>query len=183
MMTRFLFTVLVVLTATPIQFAQQPRTAEASKQIKIGDMTRLDEDLAVKVTTSPAAAFGTVSVKGQSLVVVIEMDAGKKAVTLSYKATPDSRSSDLYLTSGNARFAPRAVIEDFPSWGSDNDKEVEVLDPKDSAGESDVEFEGKGSILLLFDVPEGQARAAKALSVTIRTIKPKAQQHSFVVNL
>lgn len=160
----------------------QSQAADSVKEVKAGEALLLGDILLVKVTQSNKPAFAGVKVKGEPLVVVLELDGGKKGVTLSYNLSGDSRSSEVYLASGAQRSAPRAVIEDFPSWGSDNDKEVELLDPK-GAGSSSLEFEGKGSISLLFDVPVAQAKGPKKLSIVLRTVQPKREQHSIVVNL
>ena len=76
-----------------------------------------------------------------------------------------------------------AVVEDFPSWGKDNDKEVEVLNAREGAGGVILTFGQKGSVSLLFDVPAEQVKAALKFSMTLRTVKPKDEQHSFVVNM
>lgn len=172
---------IATLAVSPAQ--PQSRAADTAKQIKAGEVAQLGDRLAVKATQSTKSPFAGVKVKGEPLVVVIELDAGKKGATISYNLSADSRSSDLYLASGTQRNAPRAVVEDFPSWGSDNDKEVEVLDPKDSASSSSLKFEGKGSIFLLFDVPQSQARIPKKLSITVRTVEPRQEHHSLVVTL
>jgi hypothetical protein len=181
MIRKVLFLLAVGMLA--IHLAQpQSQAADSVKEVKAGEALLLGDILLVKVTQSNKSAFPGIKIKGEPLIVVLELDAGKKGVTLSYNLSADPKSSELYLTSGTQRSAPRAVIEDFPSWGSDNDKEVELLDPK-GAGSSSLEFEGKGSISLLFDVPVAQAKGPKKLSMVLRTVQPKREQLSIVVNL
>jgi hypothetical protein len=151
-------------------------------QIKAGQVVHLGDSLILKVSKLATSPFTGVAVKGEPIAVAIELDAGNKAVTVSYRASANLGSSELYLTSGASRLAPRAVIEDFPSWGTDNDKEIEVLDPKETGGTS-VEFEGKGSISLLFDAPSPQAKSPKKLSITLRVVGPKEERHSLVVTI
>lgn len=184
------FVLLLAIVALAIQPAYtQKRTPEPAKsvdsprQVKSGDLFPLGDDLLVKVTRSTASNFSTVKVQGEAVVVALELNAGKKGMTLSYKPSSDPRRSEIFLSDGDRRIGPRAVVEDFPSWGNDNDKEVEVLDPKEVAVGSTIDFQKKGSILLLFDLSPDQAKAAKKLSVSLRTLQPKNEQHSFVVNL
>jgi hypothetical protein len=187
MINRLALLVFITVTGLSSIYGQN-RPAEAPKadvlrQVKAGEVVKLDDSLGVKVSQSTTPSFAGVTLKGEPVVVVIELDAGKESVTFLYKLSSLSRSSEIYLSSGGEKLAPRAVIEDFPSFGVDNDKEVEVLDPKGGISPSTLEFEGKGSILLLFDVPKGQAKAPKKFSAIIRTMKPKAEQHSIVVGL
>ena len=182
-MIRRLFLFLAV-AALAIQSAYpQNRAAGSVKQIKAGEVVLFGDSFTVKVTQATKSPFTHVKLKGEPVVVVLELDGGKKGVTFSYNLTADSKSSDLCLVSGAQKNAPRAVLEDFPSWGSDNDKEVEVLDPRDTAGSVSLNFEGKGSVSLLFDVPPAQAKAPRKFTVNIRTLQPKPEEHSFVVNL
>lgn len=163
--------------------AIQPADAQrAARQINAGEVARLGDSLAVKATQS-TQSFAGVKVKGEAVVVTLELDAGKKEVTLFYNVSANSRSSDFYLSIGLQKHAPRAIMEDFPSWGRDNDKEVEVLDPADQDSSSSLSFEGKGFISLLFDVPTAQAKNPKKLSVNLRMTQPKSEQHSFVVGM
>ena len=161
----------------------QPQTAGPVKQIKAGEVVLFGDTFTVKVTQSSKSPFSNVKLKGEPLVVLIELDGGKKGVTLAYNLTADSRSSDVYLTSGALRSAPRAVMEDFPSWGGDNDKEVEVLDRRDTDGNVSLSFAGKGAVSLLFELPPGQTKTPKKLSVSLRTTEPQSETYSFVVNL
>ena len=175
-----LFLAVAVLAIQPAY--PQTGTAGSVKQIKPGEVVLFGDSFTVKVTTSGKSPFPSVKLKGEPVVVLIELDGGKKGVTLFYNLSADSKSSDVYLTSGALRNAPRAVMEDFPSWGSDNDKEVEVLNPKETGSES-LTFQGKGTVALLFDLPPAQAKSPKKLSVSLRTTQPQTEQHSFVVNL
>jgi hypothetical protein len=161
----------------------QGHSTDSARQVKAGEVVQFGDSLSVRVTKSSTPQFSGVKLKGQPLVVVLDFDGGKQGATLSYKVTADPRTSDLCLASGAQRLAPSAVIEDFPSWGKDNDKEVEVLNPREGGGGVILTFGQKGSISLLFDVPAEQARAALKFSMTLRTVKPKDEQHSFVVNL
>jgi hypothetical protein len=160
-----------------------PQSQGTNKQLKTGEVIQLSDSLSVRLMKSAASPFTKVKVKGEAVVVVLELDAGKKGVTLSYRLTADAKLSDVYLASGAQRIAPRAVIEDFPSWGNDNDKEVEVLDPTDKSGRVNLTFERKGSVTLLFDVPMEQAKTQQTFSMILRTVKPKEEQLSLVVNL
>lgn len=174
------FVSLVAVATLTIQPVYAQRAGGSTMQVKAGEVTHLGDSLTVKATQS-AQPFAGVKVKGEAVVVVLELDAGKKEVTLFYNVSANSRSSDFYLSNGTQRLAPRALMEDFPSWGRDNDKEIEVLDPGDSDSSSTLTFEGKGFISLLFDVPPALAKASKKLSVNLRTTRPKSEHHSFVV--
>jgi hypothetical protein len=111
----------------------QSRGAESQKQVQAGEMVTFGESVYVRVVKA-TKPFAGVKVTGEALVVVLEMDAGKPGASLFYKLSADPAATELYLMSGARKLAPRAVIEDFPSWGRDNDKEVEILDPKDTIG-------------------------------------------------
>jgi hypothetical protein len=180
---------LLFITATGLSSIHaQNRLGDATRagtpmEIKAGEVVQLDESLTVKVTQSTNSPFAGIKVKGEPVVVVVELDAGKDSVTFLYKLSPIARSSEIYLSSKGEKLAPLAVVEDFPSFGTDNEKEVEVLDPKGGTSPSTLEFEGKGSVFLLFDLPKGQAKAPKKFSAIIRTTKPKTAQHSLVVGL
>jgi len=172
---------LAALAALTIQTAYT-QTEVTNKQIKSGESVQLSDNLTVRVMKAPAASFSKVKLKGEALVVVLELDA-KKSASVSYKVTSDPKLSDIYIASGGQRIAPRAVIEDFPSWGTDNDKDVEVLDPTDKSGRVTLTFDRKGSVSLLFDVPTDQAKTTKTFSMILRTLKPKDEQLSLVVDL
>ncbi|MEK6287032.1 MAG: hypothetical protein AABO57_14935 [Acidobacteriota bacterium] len=161
----------------------QSRGTDDARQFKSGEVVQLSDGLTARITKSTMSHFAAVKVKGQPVVVLLELDAGKKSATLSYKLSADSKLSEVYLAMGTQRIAPRAVIEDFPSWGADNDKEVEILDPADKSGSVVLTFERKGSLALLFDVPLDQAKTPQKFSIMLRTVLPKDEQHSFVVNL
>ena len=182
-MIRRLFLLLAVAVLSIQPAYPQTRAAESGKQIKAGEVVLFGDTIRVKVTQSNKSPFPGLKLKGEPVVVVIELDGGKRGVTLSYNLTADSKSSDLSLLTGAMRNAPRAVMEDFPSWGRDNDKEVEILDPTETDGNVSLTFEGKGAITLLFDIPAAQAKSPRKLSVKVRTLKPQAEEHSFIVNL
>ena len=161
----------------------QNRGTDSARQLKIGEVAQLGDSLTMKVTKGTKSVFKDVKVKGELVVVVFELDAGKKGATLSYQLSADPKLSEVHLAVGAERTAPRAVMEDFPSWGNDNDKDVEVLNSADKAAGVTLTFERKGSVSLLFDVPPEQAKTSQKFSIVFRTIKPKSEQYSFVVNL
>jgi len=161
----------------------QTRTADLPRQVKGGDVVPLGDGLTIKVIQSSKSPFASVKIKGDPVVIALELDAVKKPISMSYKLSADSKTSDIYLTGGTTRIGPSAVVEDFPSWGKDNDKEVEVLDAKANSGGGTIDFEGKGSISLVFDVPPALGKASKKLSIIVRTLKPVDQLYSLVVNL
>lgn len=181
MMRKFLILVSVVALAINAAYSQS-QAPDSAARLKSGEVIPVGETLFIKAMKS-TAAFAGVKVNGEPVVVVLEMDAGKKGATIFYKLSADAGSSEVYLLSGAKKIAPRAVIEDFPSWGKDNDKEVDTLDPKENAGGTTLTFQQKGSISLLFDVPPDQARTPKKLSVALRMVEPKDEQRSFVVIL
>ena len=163
-------------------YSQSQGTSDL-RQFKSGEVIKLSDGLTARITKSTMSSFAAVKMTGQPVVVLLELDAGKKGVTLFYNLSADSKLSEVYVAMGTQRIAPRAVIEDFPSWGADNDKEVEILDPADKSGSVTLTFERKGSLALLFDVPLDQARTPQKFSIMLRTVLPKDEQHSFVVNL
>lgn len=174
-------TVLIAIAALSAIGVHAQGPADSPRQMKTGEVMQLGSTVNLRVTKSTKSPFTGVKVQGSPLVVVLEFDGGKGA-TVSYKLTPDAKS-DLYLTSGAQKIAPLAVIEDFASWGADNDKEVEVLDPKDSVGLVTLNFAQKGTVSLLFDVPAAQAKLPQKFSLTLQTIKPANEKYSFIVNL
>jgi hypothetical protein len=161
----------------------QGNSTDSTRHVKAGEVLQFGDSLTVRVTRSPMPQFSGVKLKGQPLVVVLDFDSGKQGATLSYKLTADPRTSDLYMSGAAQRLAPLAVIEDFPSWGKDNDKEVEVLNPREGGGGVVLTFAQKGSVTLLFDVQAEQAKSVLKFSMTLRTVKPKDEQHSFVVSI
>jgi hypothetical protein len=148
-------------------------------QHRAGETIPVGDSLFIKISRA-TTPFSGVKLKGEAFVVVLEMESGKKGATLFYKinANPDS---EIFLTSGTKKIAPRAVIEDFPSWGQDNDKEIDTLDPKDTVGGTTLTFQQKGTLSILFDVPLEDARAPKKLSVALRMIQPQEEQRTLVV--
>lgn len=180
-MRKALLVLVLLVLSVNIAYVQS-RTDDSSTQVKAGEVVPFGESLYVRVVKSQKTFTG-VRVKGEPVVVVLEMDSGKPGATLFYKLSASPNATEVYLLSGAKKVAPRAVIEDFPSWGTDNDKEVEILDPKDAIGGVTLNFKQKGSIALLFDVPVEDAKAQKKLSVVLRMVEPKDEQRSFVVTL
>jgi hypothetical protein len=181
MMRKLIFLMAACVLATNVGFTQS-RSTDAAAQVRAGEVVPIGDSLFVKVskTTKP---FAGVKVKGEAVVVLLEMDAGKNGATLFYNISANPDASEVYLVSGAKKIAPLAVIEDFPSWGKDNDKEIDPLDPKETAGGTTLTFDQKGSISLLFDVPIEEAKTAKKLSVALRVVQPKDEKRSFVVVL
>ena len=161
-------------------YSQGPAT-DAPRQVKAGEVIQLGATINLRVTKSAKSPFTGVKTQGSPLVVVLDFDGGK-AASVSYKLTPDAKS-DLYLMSGAQKLAPLAVIEDFPAWGADNDKEIEVLNAKESVGSVTLNFAQKGTVSLLFDLSADQAKTPQKFSLMLRTIKPNNEKYSFVVNL
>lgn len=182
MMSKFLSVIAVAALLVQPAYTQG-RATDSAKQVKSGESVRLAPGVTVKVIKAGKSPFTGVKVKGEAMVVVLELDAGKKQAKLGYKLSTDPARSDVFLSSGEQRLAPRAVIEDFPSWGDDNDKEVEVLDPRDGTVGTTLHFQAKGSVSMLFDVPSEQGKTQKKLSVTIQTVEPTLEQHFFVVSM
>jgi|SRR5262252_2326527 len=150
-------------------------------QVKAGEVVSLGDSLFIKVSRA-TTQFAGVKLKGEAFVAVLEMDSGKKGATVLYKISSDPNSSQILLMSGTRKIAPRAVVEDFPSWGQDNDKEVDNLDPKENIGPTTLTFQQKGSLSILFDVPPEEARTPKKLSVALRMVQPKEDERTVVVN-
>ena len=180
-MRKVLLLVAVCALATNVAYPQS-RSAESARQVQEGEVVPFGEGLFVRVVKS-TKPFAGVKVNGQPFVVVLEMDAGKRGATLYYKLDTNTATTEVYLLSGAKKLAPRAVIEDFPSWGSDNDKEVDTLDPAETIGGVTLSFQQKGSIILLFDVPPEDAKTQKKLSAVLRMVQPTDEQRSFVVTL
>ncbi len=181
MMRKVLLFVAVFALSVSAGFTQITGTNSAG-QVKAGETVPIGDSLFIKVSKA-TKPFAGVNLKGEPFVVLLEMDSGKEGATLFYKLSANPGSSELYLMSAAQKIAPRAVIEDFPSWGKDNDKEVDTLNPKETVGGTTLTFQQKGSISLLFDVPPAEAKTAKKLSVVLRMFQPKDEQRSFVVTL
>jgi hypothetical protein len=158
----------------------QGQSADTAKQLKSGEWIQLGK-VNVRALRGTKTTFKDVKLTGSPVEVLLEFDSAKSAA-VSYKLTPDAKS-DIYLLKGEQKIAPVAVIEDFPSWGADNDKEVEVLDPKDSIGDVTLNFAQKGSVSLLFDVPAEQGKAPQTFKLMIKAIKANNEKFSFVVSL
>lgn len=182
MMKRVLLVLTVFALAINVAYPQQVRSVDQVRQVRAGEVVPFGENLFVRVMKS-TKSFAGVKVKGEPVAVVLEMDSGKLGATLFYKLTADPASTEVYMLSGAKKLAPRAVIEDFPSWGTDNDQEVDTLDPTETIGGVTLSFRQKGSIALLFDVPAEEAKVPKKLSVALRMVQPKDEQRSFVVTL
>lgn len=182
MMRKLLLLTAVTAVAVHAVYAQSQDT-DSARPLKAGQVVQLSDSLTFRVTKSTKSPFTDIKVKGQAVVVVLDLDAGKKSTMISYQLSADPKLSEIYLASGAQKIAPHAVMEDFQSWGPDNDKEVEILDPTEKAAGVTLTFERKGSVSLLFDVPVDQAKTPQTFSIKLRTIKPTDEQHSFVVNL
>lgn len=182
MIRKLLLLTAVFALAIHAAYSQSP-AGDSARQLKTGEAVPLGDGLTLRVSKPTTSPFKDVKLKGTPVVVVLELEAGKKSATLSYKLSADPKLSELYLAGAAQRIAPLAVIEDFPSWGSDNDKEVEILDVADKVGGVMINFQRKGTVSLLFDVPAEQARSPQKFSIRLRTLKPTDEQHSFIVNL
>jgi hypothetical protein len=179
-MKRLIVLVAIAAISSTAVYSQGPAT-DSPRQVKAGEVIQLGSTINLRVTKSAKSPFTGVKMQGAPLIVVLDFDGGKGA-SVSYKLTPDAKS-DLYLTSGAQKIAPLAVIEDFPSWGADNDKEIEVLNPKESVGSVTLNFAQKGTVSLLFDLSAEQAKTPQKFSLMLHTIKPNNAKYSFVVNL
>lgn len=182
MMRKLLFLTVVSVLAIQTAYSQSP-SSDSAKTLKTGELVQLSESVTFRVTRAAKSPFTDVKLDGQAVVVVLDLDAGKKSATISYQLSANPTLSEIYLTAGAKKIAPHAVIEDFPSWGADNDKEIEILDPAENSGGVNLTFLRKGSVSLLFDVPAEQAKTPQKFSIKLRTIKPTGEQHSFVVPL
>ena len=160
---------------------QLANISPASAQVRAGEVIPVGDSLFIKFSRA-TTPFAGVKLKGEAFVVVLEMESGKKGATLFYKINTNPESSQIFLMSGTKKIAPRAVLEDFPSWGQDNDKEIDTLDPKDTIGGTTLTFQQKGTLSILFDVPPEEARTPKKLSVSLRMVQPKDDERTFVVN-
>lgn len=182
MMRKLLFLTVVAALAINTGYSQSQKS-DSPTTLKTGELTQLSDSVTFKVSRSAKSPFTGVKLEGQAVVIVLDLDAGKKSATISYQLSANPKLSEIYLTAGAKKIAPLAVIEDFPSWAADNDKEIEVLDPTEKSGGINLNFQRKGSISLLFDLPAEQAKTAQQFSIRIRTLKPTDEQHSFVVTL
>lgn len=179
-MKRLLVLIAIAAISATATYSQSQAT-DAPRQVKAGEVVQLGNTLNLRVTKSAKSPFTGVKVQGTPLVVVLEFDSTRNAA-VSYMVTPGAKS-ELYLMSGAQKIAPLAVIENFPSWGEDNDKEIEVLNPKDSVGSVTLNFAQKGTVSLLFDLPAAQAKIPQKFSLMLQTIKPANEKYSFVVSL
>src|SRR5438128_8435680 len=92
--------ILIVASLITIQsvYAQGPN--DSTKQVKAGDSLKLCEGVTLRVVKSPSPRFKSVKLKGEAVVVALNFDAGKQSATVSYKATGNPDSSEVYLTDG-----------------------------------------------------------------------------------
>jgi hypothetical protein len=86
-------------------------------QQRAGEVIPIGDTLFIKVNKA-TTPFAGVKLNGEAFVAVLEMESGKKGATLFYKISANPDTSEIFLMSGTKKIAPRAVIEDFPSWGS-----------------------------------------------------------------
>jgi hypothetical protein len=182
MIRKLFFLTVVAVLAIQTAYSQSPGP-DAAKPLRAGQLVQLSNSVTFKVTRAAKSPFTGVKVQGQAVVIVLDLDAGKKSATISYQLSANPKLSEIYLTDGAQKIAPLAVIEDFPSWGEDNDKEIEILDPAEKSGGVNLNFQQKGAVSLLFDVPVEQAKTPQKLSIKIRAVTPTDEQHSFVVTL
>ena len=180
-MRKMLFLTVVAVLAIQTAYSQSPGS-DSPRLLKSGELVQLSDAVTFRVTRATKSPFTSVKTGGQAVVVVLDLEA-RRSVTISYQLSANPKLSEIYLTDGAQKMAPKAVIEDFPSWGADNDKEIEVLDPMEKAGGINLSFQKKGSVSLLFDVPVEQAKTLQKLSIKLRTATPTAEQHSFLVTL
>jgi len=172
---------IIIISVAIVLAVQLANINPAAAQVRAGEVIPVGDSLFIKVNRA-TTPFAGVKLKGEAFVVVLEMESGKKGATLFYKINTNPDSSQIFLMSGAKKIAPRAVLEDFPSWGQDNDKEIDTLDPKDTIGGTTLTFQHKGTLSILFDVPPEEARTPKKLSVALRMVQPKDDERTFVVN-
>jgi hypothetical protein len=158
----------------------QGQSANAPKQVKSGEWVQLGK-VNVRAARGTKSTFKGVKLQGSPVEVQLEFESAKNA-SVAYKLTPDAKSQ-IYLLKGDQKIAPVAVIEDFPSWGADNDKEMEILDPQESVGDVTLNFQQKGTVSLLFDVPSDQSKAPQTYKLMVTSIKANNEKFSFVVSL
>lgn len=175
-----LFVTIAALLSASAAAYSQGQSPDAARQLKSGEWVQLGK-VNVRALRGTKTTFKGVKITGSPVEVQLEFDAPKSAA-VSYKLTPDAKS-DIYLLRGDQKIAPVAVIEDFPSWGSDNDKEVEVLDPKEGVGDVTLNFAQKGSVSLLFDVPADQVKTPQNYKLMVKAIKANNEKFSFIVSL
>jgi hypothetical protein len=176
-----LFAALAALLA-PAVYSQNPTGAPV--ELKGDVWTPLGTTLKARFTrgwNGPKLPTDAVKVKGNAMFAMIEFQATKSA-TVSYKTTPDDKS-DIYLVKDGQKIAPIAVMEDFPSWGEDNDKEVELLTSRNSPGSTTLNFSQTGWLNILFDVPLEQMKPPQNFKLMVRSLKANNQTYSFAVSL
>ena len=177
-MKRFILFVAMATILVPAGYSQAP---DAPQQVKAGVWVPLGTTINARAVQATKKTFNGVKLQGTAVEVLIEFNATKSA-SIAYKLSPDAKS-DIYLLKGDQKISPIAVVEDFPSWGADNDKEVEVLNPRDSIGDVTLNFTQKGSVSLLFDVPADSNKAPQNFKLMVNNIKANTAKYSFVVSL
>jgi hypothetical protein len=178
-MKRLILFLAIAAIITPAVYPQG-QAADSPRQVKSGEWFQLGTTIKVRAVRGTKVQFNGVKLQGSPVEVLIEFDGGKNS-NVAYKLTPDAKS-DIYLMKGDQEIAPVAVMEDFPSWGADNDKEIEVLNPKESVGNVTLNFSQKGSVSLLFDVPAEQMKPPQNFKLVVNSIKANGAKFSFVVN-
>jgi len=178
-MKRLILFVAMAAILSPAVYSQGGQTTDSSRQVKSNEWIQLGKTINMRVIRGSKILFPGVKLKGSPIFALLEFDGGKNS-SVSYKLTPDAKS-DIYLMKGEQKIFPVAVMEDFPSWGEDNDKEVEVLTPKD-IGDVTLNFGQKGSVSLLFDVSAEQMKPPLTFKLIVNSIRANQEKYSFVVN-
>ena len=176
---KFLLLMALIVHTT---FAQE-RLRRVSKEFKAREVISLGETMTVKGASGARPLTSGLKIKGESFVAVLDFDAGKKAAGVTYNLSLDPENSGIWLLINGKKFSPVAVMDDFPSWGSNNDKEIEPIEKEDGDSSPSLRFEGRGSISFIFDLPAGSAKAPKKLSVSLQSTEPKLASHEFIVSL
>lgn len=178
-MKKFLLFVAIAAILAPAVYSQG-QAADSPRQVKGGEWFQLGSTINLRVMRGSKVLFTGVKIQGSAIFALLEFEGGKGS-SVSYKLTPDAKS-DIYLTKGDQKIFPVAVMEDFPSWGADNDKDVEVLNPRESVGAVTLNFAQKGWVSLLFDVSAEQMKAPQIFKLIVNTIKANNTKYSFVVS-
>lgn len=178
-MKKLILFVAIAAVLVPAVYSQGP-APDAPRQVKSGEWIPLGTAIKVRAARATKKSFNGVKLQGSPLEVVIEFESVKNA-SIAYKVTPDAKS-DIYLLKGDQKIAPLAMVEDFPSWGADNDKEIEVLDSKDPGGVT-LNFAQKGVVSLLFDLSPALSKEPQNFKLMVNGITANGAKYSFVVNL
>jgi hypothetical protein len=137
-------------------FAQE-RPRRASKEFKAREVISLGDAMTVKGAPGVRPLISGLKFKGESFVAVLDFNA-KKAAGIIYNLSIDPDTTGVALLIGGKKYAPVATMDDFPSWGRDNDKEIEPLEKDDTEGSVSVRFDGRGSVSFFFDLPAGSGK-------------------------